>query len=142
MEQIIILLTTLIMSTGLFIFFVAKGGFNKKYLYTDNLSLALVSMVIIYAIYYAIPMPFWLLVPFISGFIVLGLFVLLFFYRFFPGKKCCPVNCQMFINRAFGLYLSLGLRKHNFIWRILSWLHFVPEIIQTSRCFRSKFHGY
>jgi phosphatidylserine decarboxylase len=89
MEQIIIILSTFLMSTALFVFFVAKGGFNKKYLYTDNLSLALVSLVLIFILYYSIPMPFWLLVPFISGFIVLGLFVLLFFYRFFrnPNRK-------------------------------------------------------
>ena len=94
MEQIVIILSTFLMSTALFVFFVAKGGFNKKYLYTDNLSLGLVSLVFIFIVYYYIPMPFWLLVPFVSGFIVLGLFILLFFYRFFrnpvreiPGDK-------------------------------------------------------
>lgn len=87
MEQIVILLSTFLMSTALFVFFVVKGGFNKKYLITDNLALGLVSSLILYALYYTIKMPFWLLVPFVCGFIVLGLFVLLFFYRFFRNPK-------------------------------------------------------
>jgi phosphatidylserine decarboxylase len=94
MEQVIIFLSTFLMTTGLFVFSVAKLGFNKKYLYTDNLRLGLVSVLIVYALYYTVKMPFWLLVPFITGFIILLLFVTLFFYRFFrnphreiPGDK-------------------------------------------------------
>jgi phosphatidylserine decarboxylase len=87
MEQIIILLSILVMTTGIFIFGVAKLGFNKKYLYTDNLMLALVTLLIVYTLYYTIAMPFWLLTPLISGFIVLALFVTLFFYRFFRNPK-------------------------------------------------------
>lgn len=75
------------MSTSLFVFFVAKGGFNKKYLYTDNLLLFLASMLIIFPLYYYVKMPFWLLVPFVSGFIVVFLFIVLFFYRFFRNPK-------------------------------------------------------
>jgi phosphatidylserine decarboxylase len=83
MEQVVILLSTFFMTTGLFVFGVAKLGFNKKYLYTDNLRLGLVSVLLVYALYYTLNMPFWLLVPFISGLIVLSLFIALFFYRFF-----------------------------------------------------------
>lgn len=83
MEQLVILLATLLMSTALFVFFVTKGGFNKKYLYTDNLLLAFISLLLIYALYYTLKIPFWILMPFISGSIVLALFIALFFYRFF-----------------------------------------------------------
>ncbi|MEZ5084597.1 MAG: phosphatidylserine decarboxylase [Bacteroidales bacterium] len=94
MEQLVILLSTFLMTTGLFVFSVAKLGFNKKYLYTDNLLLGLVSVLIVYAFYYLVHMPFWLLVPFVSGTIILALFIALFFFRFFrnphrniPGDK-------------------------------------------------------
>jgi phosphatidylserine decarboxylase len=87
MEQLVILLATLLMSTALFVFFVTKGGFNKKYLYTDNLMLAFISLLLIYALYYTLKIPFWILMPFISGFIVLALFIALFFYRFFRNPR-------------------------------------------------------
>lgn len=83
MEQIIIVLSTFLLSTAMFIFWVAKGGFNRKYLYTDNIWLALVSSAINLLLYKAISMPLWLMTPFISGFVVLVLWFLLFFYRFF-----------------------------------------------------------
>lgn len=87
MEQIVIVLSTVLLSTALFIFFVAKGGFNKRYLYTDNIMLSLVSTGLVLLLYHTIKMPLWLLTPFVSGFIVLVLFVLLFFYRFFRNPK-------------------------------------------------------
>ena len=71
------------MSSALFIFWVAKGGFNRKYLYTDNLMLGAAGALLSLLVYRLVQMPFWLLVPFVSGFIILVLFVLLFFYRFF-----------------------------------------------------------
>lgn len=94
MEYVIVVLSTLLLSTAMFVFWVAKGGFNRKYLYTDNLLLGFVAIVVNLMIYRFIPMPFWLLTPFVSGFVVLVLFVLLFLYRFFrnparniPGEK-------------------------------------------------------
>jgi phosphatidylserine decarboxylase len=87
MEIIIIILSTVILSTSLFIFWVAKGGFNKKYLYTDNIVLFIVASVINVGIYNLIKMPLWVITPFISGFIVLILFIALFFYRFFRNPK-------------------------------------------------------
>jgi len=94
MEIIVIVLSTALLSTAMFIFWVAKGGFNRKYLYTDNLSLTIVSSIINILIYRLIEMPFWLLTPFICGTVVLLLFILLFLYRFFrnptriiPGGK-------------------------------------------------------
>lgn len=83
MEQIIIVLTTILLSTAMFIFWVAKGGFNRKFLYTDNVWLGLVSAAINLLIYQLISMPLWLMAPFVSGFVVLVLWFLLFFYRFF-----------------------------------------------------------
>ena len=89
MEQIIIILSTFLLSTAMFVFWVAKGGFNRKYLYTDNIALAIVSTVINLGVFYLIEMPLWLMTPFVSGTVVLILFVLLFFYRFFrnPVRK-------------------------------------------------------
>ncbi|QQS49734.1 MAG: phosphatidylserine decarboxylase family protein [Bacteroidota bacterium] len=94
MEQIIIVLTTILLSTSMFIFWVAKGGFNRKFLYTDNVWLGLVSSVVNLLIYKYISMPLWLMTPFVSGFVVLVLFIALFLYRFFrnpvriiPGER-------------------------------------------------------
>ncbi|PLX05622.1 MAG: hypothetical protein C0594_06965, partial [Marinilabiliales bacterium] len=89
MEQVIIVLSTLLLSTAMFVFWVAKGGFNRKYLYTDNILLAIIAIGINLVIYNLIPMPFWIMTPFVCGFIVLVLFVGLFFWRFFrnPNRK-------------------------------------------------------
>ena len=88
MEQIIIILGAFIMSSGIFIFWVAKGGINRKFLYTDNIWLGVVTSVISLLLYYLFPrLPFWLLMPFITGAIMLVLFVLLFLYRFFRNPK-------------------------------------------------------
>lgn len=83
MNQVIIILASFLMSSALFIFWVAKGGFNRKYLYTDNLMLGAAGALLSLLVYRLVQMPFWMLVPFVSGFIILVLFVLLFFYRFF-----------------------------------------------------------
>lgn len=87
MEQIIIVLGTFLMSTSIFIFWVAKGGFNRRYLYTDNIFLGTVTTIIIMVVYYTIEMPLWLLMPFVTGAIISILFVLLFLYRFFRNPK-------------------------------------------------------
>ena len=87
MEIIVVVLSTVLLSTAMFIFWVAKGGFNKKFLYTDNVILAIVSSIINISIYKSISVPFWLIVPFICGTVVLILFVLLFLYRFFRNPK-------------------------------------------------------
>lgn len=87
MEPLVIVLANLLMSSAIFIFWVAKGGFNRKYLYTDNLLLGFSGSILSLILYFNISMPFWLLVPFISGFILLVLFVLLFLYRFFRNPR-------------------------------------------------------
>ncbi len=87
MEYIIIVLATWLLSTAIFVFSVVKGGINRKYLYTDNILLAIAASVINVLLFYFIPMPLWLVVPFISGSIVLSLFILLFLYRFFRNPR-------------------------------------------------------
>jgi phosphatidylserine decarboxylase len=89
MHQIIIILGSLLLSTALFIFWVARGGFNRRYLYTDNLLLGSAGALLSLLVYFLVPVPFWLLMPFISGFIILVLFILLFLYRFFrnPARQ-------------------------------------------------------
>lgn len=83
MELLVLVLSTTLLSTAMFIFWVAKGGFNKKYLYTDNLILAIIASAVNIAIFRLVFMPFWIMVPFVCGMVVLVLFILLFFYRFF-----------------------------------------------------------
>lgn len=87
MEQIIIVLACFLMSSALFIFWVAKGGFNRKYLYTDNLLLGAAGSVFSVVAHRYLPVPLWVIVPFVSGFILLVLFVALFFYRFFRNPS-------------------------------------------------------
>lgn len=87
MEIIIIILSTFLLSSAMFIFWVSKGGFNKKYLYTDNIALAIISTFINVTIWQSITMPLWMMTPFICGFVVLILFIGLFFYRFFRNPK-------------------------------------------------------
>lgn len=103
MNQIVVVLSSLLLSSALFIFWVAKGGFNRRYLYTDNLMLGSAGAILSLIIYYKIPMPFWLLVPFVSGFIILVLFVLLFFYRFFRNpNRIIPGGSDDIVSAADG----------------------------------------
>lgn len=103
MEEIIIILSTFLLSTAMFIFWVAKGGFNKKFLYTDNIVLGIVATVINLIIHQFISVPLWLMTPFIAGFVVLMLFIILFFYRFFrnPSRKI-PGNRNDIVSPADG----------------------------------------
>lgn len=94
MEQLVIILTTFLLSTSMFILWVVKGGFNKKYLYTDNILLAIIASVINLLVFYYVPVPFWMIVPFIIGIVILVLFIGLYYYRFYrnpnriiPGGK-------------------------------------------------------
>jgi phosphatidylserine decarboxylase len=87
MEQTIIILTTFLFSSAMFIFWIAKGGFNKKYLYTDNLILGIFSTVIVLLIHRFLELPFIIFPLIVCPFIVFILFVGLFFYRFFRNPK-------------------------------------------------------
>ena len=89
MENIIIVLSTVLLSTSMFIFWIAKGGFNKRYLYTDNILISVLSSVLNLLVYSFLEIPLWIMTPFASGFIVLLLFIVLFFYRFYrnPNRK-------------------------------------------------------
>ena len=87
MEIVIILLSTFLLSTVMFIFWVSKGGFNKRYLYTDNISLSIVSSSINVLLFLNFDIPLWIMTPVVCGFVVLLLFIALFFYRFFRNPK-------------------------------------------------------
>ena len=87
MKPIVIFLSSLLMSTAIFIFFVTRGGFNRKFLYTDNILLGTVTALISLLIYYLIDLPFWLLMPFFTGFVVLILFYFLYRFRFYRNPK-------------------------------------------------------
>ena len=89
MEIIIIILSSFIYSSAAFIFWITKGGFDKRYLYTDNLLLGLTISVLSVILYknVSLSLPVILLVftP-VFGFC---LFIVLFLYRFFrnPERK-------------------------------------------------------
>ena len=103
MEQLVIILSCFLMSSALFIFWVAKGGFNRRYLYTDNLMLGSAGTILTLIAWYALNIPLWLLVPFVSGFIILVLFVLLFLYRFFRNpKRVIPGGADDIVSSADG----------------------------------------
>lgn len=103
MEQIIIVLSTILLSTVMFVFWVAKGGFNRKFLYTDNIALAALSTIINLGLFYFIEMPLWLMTPFVSGTVVLFLFIILFFYRFFRNPvRLIPGNSNDIVSPADG----------------------------------------
>jgi phosphatidylserine decarboxylase len=87
MEQTVIILTSLLFSSAMFIFWIAKGGFNKKYLYTDNIVLGIISAVIVLLIHKFLELPFFIFPLIVCPFIVFILFVGLFFYRFFRNPK-------------------------------------------------------
>lgn len=114
MEILVIILSTLLLSTAMFIFWVIKGGFNRKFLYTDNISLAIASSIINIIIYFAIQIPFWLLVPFISGTVVLILFILLFFYRFFRNPiRLIPGEVNDIVSPADGRIIYIKEMEAN-----------------------------
>lgn len=103
LEIIIIFLSTVLLSTAMFIFWVVKGGFNRKYLYTDNILLSLTSFLVNLILYKLIKAPFWLMVPFVCGTTVLMLFIVLFFYRFFRNPtRIIPGNANDIVSPADG----------------------------------------
>jgi phosphatidylserine decarboxylase len=103
MEQLVIVLSTFLFSFSIFTFWVSKGGFNKKYLYTDNIYLSLVASFFTLVIYYFVTVPFWVIVPFICGTVVLILFFVLLLYRFFRNpKRDIPGNSNDIVSPADG----------------------------------------
>lgn len=87
MEQVIIVLTTFLLSTANFTFWIIKGGFNRKYLYTDNTVLAIVASLVNLLIYNNFSIPFWIQVPCMNGVVVLALFIGLYFWRFYRNPQ-------------------------------------------------------
>jgi phosphatidylserine decarboxylase len=87
MEHTIIVLTSFLLSSAMFIFWVAKGGFNRRYLYTDNILLGTVSSAIVLFLHYALSIPFFIFVVILCPLIVFIMFIGLFFYRFFRNPK-------------------------------------------------------
>ncbi len=87
MEILIIILSSFIYSTAAFIFWVSKGGFNKKFLYTDNILLGIAISVFSILLYKlsGISLPLQLLI--FSPGIGFCLFVILFIYRFFRNPS-------------------------------------------------------
>lgn len=103
MEPLVIVLASLLMSTAIFIFFVVKGGFNRKFLYTDNLLLGASSALVSLIIYYSVSIQFWILMPFTLGIIVLVLFYFLYRYRFYRNpKRRIPGNANDIVSGADG----------------------------------------
>jgi phosphatidylserine decarboxylase len=85
----VIILTSLLYSTSAFIFWVSKGGFNKKVLYIDNILLGVALSGSSVFIYTSINIGIAYLLFIITPFVGFCLFSLLFLYRFFrnPERK-------------------------------------------------------
>ncbi len=89
MDKIIIILTSFLYSSAAFIFWVSKGGFNKRFLYTDNVLLAVVLSVLTIFLYKLTGIGLLFLLLIINPFMGFCLFVMLFLYRFFrnPSRR-------------------------------------------------------
>lgn len=89
MEQLLIVLVTIVLSTALFVFWVVKGGFNRKYLYTDNVFLFVTASLVNLLIFHLFTMSLWHMIVILCGLTVGILFTLLFLYRFYrnPSRK-------------------------------------------------------
>lgn len=111
----IIILSCFLLSTSMFVFWVVKGGFNRKFLYTDNIILGIVSSVVILLSYAYLPsIPLYIWTPFISGFLILILFILLFFYRFFRNpKRIIPGGSNDFVSPADGRIIYIKELEQN-----------------------------
>lgn len=83
MELAIIILTSFLYSTIAFIFWISKGGFNKRYLYTDNIFLGIAISGFSIMLYTFTGMGLLLLLLIFSPLIGFCLFVILFLFRFF-----------------------------------------------------------
>jgi phosphatidylserine decarboxylase len=89
METALVILTSFLYSTFAFVFWVVKGGFNKKFLYTDNIllgaAISIVSLIVLKTTGASVALLLLLIAP-ATGFL---LFILLFLYRFFrnPERK-------------------------------------------------------
>lgn len=86
MEIIAIVLACALFSTALFGFWIIKGGFNKRFLYTDNLALALGASFFSWVLF-KLNVNIWMLLFLFSPGIVLILFGMIFLYRFFRNPK-------------------------------------------------------
>ena len=116
LEQIvIIILSCYLLSTSMFIFWVVKGGFNRNFLYSDNLILGTISSLIIIFITYSFPLiPLYIVTPFISGFLILFLFILLFLFRFFRNpKRLIPGDSNDFVSPADGRIIYIKELEEN-----------------------------
>jgi phosphatidylserine decarboxylase len=89
MELVTIILASILYSTAAFIFWISKGGFNKRFLYTDNIFLGIAISVISILIYKLSGIGLLILLLIITPFSGFCLFVILFLYRFFrnPVRK-------------------------------------------------------
>lgn len=87
MDVILIAACSLICSTAMIIFWVVKGGFNKRFLYTDNILLSIVVAGTSILLFHIFKINIWLVIFLISPFFTLVLFILLLLYRFFRNPK-------------------------------------------------------
>jgi phosphatidylserine decarboxylase len=89
MDIIIIILSSFLYSSAVFIFWISKGGFNRRFLYTDNifLGIGISAFSILFYKITGIRLPYLLLL--FSPVIGFCLFLILFLYRFFrnPARK-------------------------------------------------------
>ncbi len=103
MEYVLVILGSFFFSSVIFIFWVVKGGFNKKYLYTDNLMITVVTSVFSIISLQYLNVNHWIVLLIIIPVIVFILFVLLFLYRFFRNpKRDVPSDSENVVSPADG----------------------------------------
>ena len=87
MQTLVIILSSYLLSVAIFILSVVKGGINRKYLYTDAVVLGTISSLINMIILHFTNIYFWILEPFVSGIVVLILYIIILLFRFYRNPK-------------------------------------------------------
>ena len=114
MVYLLIVFGSLLYSSVMFIFWIAKGGFNRKFLYTDNLLIGLATSMVSLVIYHLFLNHPLIILFLISPFVVFVLFVLLFLFRFFRNpKRKITNNPDEFVSPADGRIIYIKELEEN-----------------------------
>lgn len=93
-EYLIIVLSSAIVSTAVFIFAVVKGGINKRYLYTDNFILMVSASILNLILYVQIGISFYWLITIVNGVVTLTLFMAILIFRFYRNPRRHIAGCD------------------------------------------------
>ena len=87
MDILIIIMESFIISMAVFIFWVVKGGFHKRFLYKDNILLAGLAALISLAANLPISIPLWAVLAALITTTVIGIFS-----GIYPAYKAAGLN--------------------------------------------------